>query len=190
MAASRGPGFPRYVHRMSRSVLIILAVLSGGCVLCGGSVVVLGLLGNTLEQGPTEGAAPTSSGAHPPELVGFWSSGASKLALFEDGTAKKWLRHAWDGSNTGNTCRLEADLTGAWHGGDGTLSLALTEGRWVDCRGEQTFTPTSDRYSWRLTFASGIGKKVLWLDDGRGETGYNRECEAPAGCAFEPKPIE
>jgi hypothetical protein len=177
---------------MSRTLLIVLAVLGGCCVLCGGSLALLGLLGDTVEQGPPAGpsSGPALAGAHPQELVGFWSCDANKLALFEDGTARKWVRHHWDGSNTGNTCKLEGDFTGTWSSGEGTLSLDLTEGRWVDCRGGQTFEEITATYSRRFTFASGIGKKVLWLRDEHGESGYNLECASPAGCSFEPKPIQ
>jgi len=172
---------------VSKTVIIVLAALGGSCVLCGGAAMVLGLAADGDSTSP---AAP-ASGEHPAELVGFWSCGSQKLALFPDGTAKRWYRHHWNGQYGGDTCLLEADLEGTWSASGPQLTVELTEGRWVSCRGEETFTAKTDTYAWRHEFASGIGKKVMWLKNSdQHEDGYNLECESPSGCSFEPMPLK
>lgn len=171
---------------MSKTVLIVLALIGGSCVLCGGGVVLLGLVA---EEDSTA-AAQAPSGEHPPELVGFWDNGSQKMALFPDGTAKRWYRHFWNGQYGSNTCKLEGDLEGTWSANGQQLTVAVTEGRWRNCQGEQPFSATSDTYVWRQEFASGIGKKVMWLEDSKGRAGYNLECELPEGCKFQPAPLE
>lgn len=177
---------------MKKTLLIAGGVVVGSCVACGGALALLGLVADD-DSGRTI-AGPSSSpggadGEHPAELVGFWSSGAHKMAFFPDGRMKGWYRHWWDGTYGSSTCSLEGDFTGTWSVAGNRLTVELTDGRWRDCNGEQDFNAKTDSWQWRQEFASGIGKTVMWLEtDGR-KTGYNRECERPDGCSFEPKPL-
>jgi hypothetical protein len=171
---------------MSKTVLIVLAVLGGSCALCGGGVMLLGLVSEADAPGA---AQPGPGGEHPAELVGFWDNGSQKMALFPDGTAKRWYRHHWNGQYGGDSCKLEGDLEGTWSAEGQQLTVEMTEGRWRSCRGEEAFSAVTDVYSWRQEFASGIGKQVMWLENAKGKDGYNLECERPDGCSFQPAPL-
>lgn len=176
---------------MTKTVLIVLAVLAGSCCLLGGAVMVLGFAADD-EPATASPAAPASapSGEHPKELVGFWSGAAHKLALFPDGTAKRWFRYYWSGKYGSSTCKLEGDMTGTWSVSGQTLTVEVTDGRWRDCTGDRDFEPSAESWQFRQEYASGIGKMVMWLKDDKGESGLNLECESPSGCSFEPKPLE
>ena len=178
---------------MKKTLLIAGGVLVGSCVACGGALALLGLAsdddGARAIAGPPASSSGSADGEHPAELVGFWSSAAHKMALFPDGSMKGWYRHWWDGSYGSSTCSLEGDFTGTWSVEGDQLTVELTDGRWRDCNGEQDFTAKTESWQWRQEFASGIGKTVMWLEAEGRKTGYNRECERPQGCSFEPKPL-
>lgn len=180
----------------AKTIILVLAGVSAGCCVLGGVALLgLGVYGASesveLETAVAPAAAPDLAApvAGNESLVGFWDMGMEKYALFPDGTLKKWFRYTWNGSYGADTCKRWGDFTGTWSATENQLTVELTEGKWVSCRGDEEFTPSTEVFSYRKTFASGIGKTVLWLKDSRSEHGYNLECAQPSGCKFEPEPL-
>lgn len=172
---------------MTKTVLIVLAVLFGSCLLCGGALAVLGLVADVRPDATKPGAPAQLAGENPAELVGLWDTGPVQLELASDGRARQWVRHHWDGrdSTLGALCKLEADLEGTWTAGGNRLTLDLTDGRWVDCNGPRPFTPTTDTFTYRFS----ADHQVVWLKGASGEQAYGLQCPTAANCVRVPKPL-
>jgi hypothetical protein len=168
---------------------IVLAAV-GSCAACGVAVLALGAAAED-ETAPVTAVAV--SGAHPAELVAFWDGGFDKLALFADGTAKKYIRQAWLGGNAPAICAVKADLVGGWSVSGNQLSVELTQGKWQDCNGARDFEAFTETFTWRLestpNSASPFGI-TLWLKSATGEDGFNKKCIDPGSCpGYLPDPL-
>ena len=174
---------------MGKKVIIGVAIAGAlSCAACGVAVLALGA---AADDEPAPVTAVAVSGAHPVELVAFWDSGIEKLALFGDGTAKKWIRQYVVPGN-GILCAVKADLEGTWAVTGNQLTVELTDGRFWNCEGDQTYDGETLQYTFELAStpqADPLGI-TLWLQSPTGRSGFNKQCADPGNCPkYTPDPM-